>query len=171
MAPAMRLPRRFDDALMTPPDAHAPVDASLLALVRTWCEAGELLQVAGIASHPGLDGAACTLDGSHELTRLGRWRGLVWRLQILWRERVGGAPVPWDCGWWREGTLQAAETFRPRRPTLLMVREPAAAQAAALLSALRANSPHYRHPVRLLVVSAATVAGIPRLNQAVMRGS
>jgi len=170
----MRPPRRFDDALMVPPDAGSTVvDAALLANLRAWCEGGafpalmEPLRVATLTPHAGLDSAACALDGSHELARLGRWRGLAWRLQILLRESVAGhaaRPVdPWDCGWWREGPLGPAESFRPRRATLLMVRDPAPAVAAALLSALRAGSAGYDKPLRVLVVSEAAIAGVERL--------
>lgn len=184
----MQAPRRFDDALMSPPgeadaagasgasDASAkPValDAALLGVLRAWCEGGafpqmtEPLRVASIAPHAGLDGVARELDGSHELARLGRWRGLGWRLQLLWRESVTArgarAQDPWDCGWWRDGPLGPAEAFRPRRATLLMLREPAPAAAAALLSTLRANSPRYAKPVRVLVVSPKAIADIERL--------
>lgn len=169
----MRLPGRFDDAMMAPPDDRAAVDPALLALLRAWCEGGafpaltEPLRVATIAPHAGLDGAACALDGTHDLARLGRWRGLQWRLQILWQEQVAGRSAqprtPWDCGWWREGPLASAKAFRPRRATLLMLREPDPTVAAALLSTLRASSAAYTQPVRVLVVSAAAMAGIARL--------
>ncbi|WP_144006683.1 hypothetical protein [Pelomonas sp. KK5] len=169
----MHLPRRFDEALMQPPDARRAGDAALLARLRAWCEEGAFpaltapLRVASIAPHAALDGVACALDGSHELARLGRWRGLGWRLQILWRERAadGGmqAGRPWDCGWWRAASPGAAEAFRPRRATLLMVREPDAARAAVLLAALRASSAAYARPVRVLIVSAAGMAGVERV--------
>jgi hypothetical protein len=168
----MRLPRSFDNTLMRAPDVRSAVDAALLAELRPWCEGGafpvltEPLRVASIAAHAGLDGVACMLDGSHDLARLGRWRGLRWRLQILWRENLAGICAqrgdPWDCGWWRDGPLGPAEAFRPRRATLLMLREPAPAVAAALLATLRARSSAYANPLRLLVVSTAPVAGMAR---------
>ena len=152
-------PRRFDTDLMVPPDAGGAIDPASLALLKTWCEGGsEPLRVASIAPSAGLDAAAGELDGSHELARLGRWRGLLWRLQILLRECVTTthrASDPWDCGWWRDGALAAAESFQPRRATLLMVREPDPAVAEALLSALRSGSSSYTKPVRVLLVSAA----------------
>jgi hypothetical protein len=169
----MRPPRRFDDSLMQPPDAHGAVDAALLATLWAWCEGGafptltEPLRAASLAPHAGLDAAACALDGSHELARLGRWRGLAWRLQILWREQVAGRPArpcdPWDCGWWREGPPGPAEAFVPRRATLLMLRQPAPAVAERLLAVLSERSPVYAMPLRVLVVSAAPVPGLARL--------
>jgi hypothetical protein len=158
---------------MDAPDARGAVDAALLAALRAWCEGGafpvltEPLRVASIAPCAGLDAVACVLDGSDELARLGRWGGLWWRLQIVWREVVAQQTSqtgdPWDCGWWREGPPGPAKTFQPRRATLLMLREPAPATAAALLATLRARSPAYARPLRVLVVSAAPVAGLVRL--------
>lgn len=169
----MHLPRRFDDAFMHPPDASVAVDPALTAALRAWCEGGALpassepLRVASIAPRAGLDAAACVLDGSHELARLGRWRGLWWRLKILWHEQVAGQGSqpgdPWDCGWWRDGPLGPAESFRPRRATLLMLRDPAPAAVAALLATLRESSPGYARPLRVLVVSAVPAAGMARL--------
>ncbi|CAD5371989.1 conserved hypothetical protein [Rubrivivax sp. A210] len=165
------MPRRFDLALMRPPAPQPLADPALLARLRAWCEAGahaaEAFGAASIAPHAGLDGVACALDGSHELARLGRWRGLAWRLQLLVQEQMPGhrlgPEAPWDCGWWRAGPLQAAAAFRPRRVTLLLANEPEPAIAAALLATLRAASPAYARPLRLLVVSALPLAGQPRL--------
>lgn len=169
----MRAPRRFDAALMVPPRAQAAPPPGLLRPLLAWCEDAATppqrapLCVASIAPQAGLDGLACALDGSHQLARLGRWRGLVWRLQILWRECVAapGAPQhgPWDCGWWRVGALAAARDFRPRRPTLLLVRDADLEQMAALLAALRAGQAAYARPVCVLLVSEAAVAGLTRL--------
>lgn len=168
----MHLPRRFDDALMVPPDAGGAVDGALMASIRGWCEGGafpvmtEPLKVASIAPNPGLDAVAAELDGSHELARLGRWRGLLWRLQLLSRECVSERARPqdpWDCGWWRAGSLNAAQAFEPRRATLLLVRDTDLPSSAALLDALRARSASYMKPVRVLVVSEGPSAGIERL--------
>ncbi|TXI17270.1 MAG: hypothetical protein E6Q67_13380 [Roseateles sp.] len=158
---------------MSPPDAGAAVDPAVLAALRAWCEGdacsepGASLRVASIASPAGLDGAACALDGSHELARLGRWRGLAWRLQILARECLSaeGAPagLPWDCGWWRDGAIAAAQAFRPRRPTLLMVRAADAAAVAALRAALDEKRPQFLAPVCVLVVSARPLESATRL--------
>lgn len=169
----MPLPRRFDDALMQPPAPHAAPDAALLRTLRAWCEVGAWpaltvpLAAASIAPHDGLDAAACELDGSHALARLGRWRGLAWRLQLLLRERAPGhvpRPAdPWDCGWWRDGALAAAAAFRPRRPTLLLLRAAAAPAAPALLAALQAQQAHYTRPLRVLRVGAEAGPDWPRL--------
>ncbi|WP_343633432.1 hypothetical protein [Roseateles sp.] len=161
----MRAPRRFDDVLMTPPDPVADVDADLLGRLRAWCEDGafpaltEPLSVTRVAATAGLDGVACALDGSHELQRLGRWRGLAWRLQLQARECVSSRPArradPWDCGWWREGTLDHAEAFRPRRATLLMVRERDPSITATLLAKLQSSCRSYANPLRVLIVESA----------------
>lgn len=152
---------RFDLALMAPPAATAAVDAALLARVRAWCEQGVLTRptrsfaAASIAPHPALDGVACALDGSHRLARLGRVRGLAWRLQVLLNDHRPGRPVqpgdPWDCGWWRDGAFEAAAAFRPRRPTLLLVRDGDA--VAKLLTVLRERSAQHTRPLRVLVAS------------------
>lgn len=173
----MSISLRFDGALMFPPVFREAVDPQLLDALQDWCEGGAFpvmsdpLRIACIAPDTDLDGPACALDGSHRLARLGRWRGLAWRLQLLWRERVtarGPRPDdPWDCGWWRSGALDAAQTFRPRRPTMLMVRrqdgkDPAIVEP--LLSTLRANAGHYRHPLRVVVVTAEPRAGVDMID-------
>ena len=92
----MHLPRRFDSALMRAPDACGLADFALIATLRAWCEGGtaptlaEPLRAASLAPNADLDASARVLDGSQELARLGRWRGLRWRLQILWREQPAG---------------------------------------------------------------------------------
>ncbi len=152
---------------MSPPEPGT--DKSSPALhhrLRHWCEAGAFgpdwqpLRLARLALQPGLDDIACELDGSHALARMSPAAGLAWRLQLLAREgllnpRRARPQDPWDCGWWREDALAAAQAFRPRRPTLLMLREPAAAPLAALLATLRANSAGYTRPLRVLLVSAS----------------
>lgn len=172
-ADTLTMRRRFDTALMRPPAPSSTADAALLQRLRAWCERGAFarptlpLVVAGIAPQASLDGAACALDGSHALARLGRWRGLAWRLLVLARDLTPGRQAqpadPWDCGWWREGPSAAAMAFRPRRATLLLVREPAEAELAALLAALHAGSAAYTRPVRVLVVSERPLRGVPRL--------
>lgn len=169
----MRLPRRYDDTLMQPPETGGAVDTALLATLRAWCETGafplpaEPLRVARIAPHAGLDAVASVLDGSAELASLGRWRGLAWRVQILWHERVVQRPAnpgdPWDCGWWREDSLGAAQAFQPRRATLLMLRDPVPAAAASLLATLRERSPGYVRPLRVLWVSDLPMTDVASL--------
>lgn len=125
------------------------------------------LAVAGITPHPALDGVACEMDGTHALARLGRWRGLAWRLQILlrdqWPSHVARLDDPWDCGWWRDGRVDAASAFRPRRATLLLIRDPDHAVAQDVLARLKAQCHAYARPLRVLVVSARPVPGVPML--------
>lgn len=167
--PAMPLPRRFDDTLMQAPADRREVDAALHTALQAWCEGGawpvmdEPLRAASIAPHDGLDAVACALDGSHALARLGRWRGLGWRLRLLRPGRGARRDDPWDAGWWRAGPLEHAAAFRPRRATLLMVRPHDAASAEALLSALRPHAPAYARPLRVLVVSTSPLPGLVRL--------
>lgn len=164
---------RFDLALMQPPAAATgvEVDRTLLSRVRAWCEHGALpratrpFAAASVAPHPALDAVAAELDGSHRLARLGRLRGLAWRLQVLLNDHRPRRPLqaddPWDCGWWREGALAAAAAFRPRRPTLLLVRD--GETVAPLLTALREQSSRYARPLRVLVVSSAPRTDAPPL--------
>lgn len=166
----MSFPGRFDNALMRPPVSRGAVDAALLQKLRTWCETGatprmtEPLTVANIASHAALDAVACEMDGSHALARMSRWQGLAWRLQIMARDHLAYRPhrnAPWDCGWWRAGPLGIASDFRPRRATLLLVDEPGNETVEALLATLTAESVSYSRPVRVLLVCAAPVVGVP----------
>ena len=171
----MPLPARFDVALMAPPASTdaADADAELLARVRSWSEAEAWprlvapLRAASIGPHRGLDAVAGAMDGSHLLAALGRWRGLAFRLALLLRERVPGrgcrAEDPWDCGWWRAGPLSIAAAFRPRRATLLLVRDTDRDRSEELLATLQAASPDYRRPLRVLVVATEALPGMPRL--------
>lgn len=126
----------------------------------------EPLAIASIAPHAGLDALACEMDGSHALARMNRWQGLAWRLQIMVRDHLSyrlHRSDPWDCGWWREGPLDIASAFRPRRATLLLVDESGHAMAEALVGALRAGSDGYSRPVRVLVVDGSPVPGVVRI--------
>lgn len=156
---------------MTPPRLRMAGTAAPSAALRAWCEADafvppvRLFAQASSAPDDALDDFACVLDGSAALARLSRLRGLAWRLGLLLRERRPGhrphADDPWDCGWWRAGALDAAAAFRPRRPTLLLV--PDAPGVDALVATLQAQSVAYARPLRVLRVSAAPLAGMPRL--------
>lgn len=166
--------RRFDSALMRPPLLVADSGASLTGVLRAWCEAGatprltEPLRCASLAPNTGLDAAACALDGSHALARLGRWQGLAWRLRILMNDQIPGRGWqpgdPWDCGWWREGPLDAAQAFRPRRATLLLLDKPSPSVSSALLAIFRSQSPTYTRPLRVVLVSDSPTPGVARLD-------
>ena len=167
--------RRFDHSLMQAPAASAGVEPTLLAPLRNWCDAGafprlsEPLAVATIAPHAGLDGVAGVMDGSHALARLARWRGLAWRVQIVLAELRPGRTAqqrrqtPWDCGWWRDGAYGPAAAFRPRRATLLLVREPPPRAVQALLTTLAAQQSHYTRPLRVLLVCAQAAPDLHRI--------
>jgi hypothetical protein len=165
--------RRFDNGFMQPPAPQPAVDEALLGRVLAWCHAGALprmttpLVAASIAAQAGLDNVACALDGSHALARLKRWQGLAWRLQIVLQDHLPGRSLrredPWDCGWWRAGPPAAAAAFRPRRATLLMLREADREQAEELMATLQTHSRAYIKPLRVLVVSATALRGLPRL--------
>ena len=167
------MPSRFDSQLMLPPRPTDVVDSDLFGRVRAWCECGAFprlsqpLTAASIEVQGGLDGVACELDGSRRLARQSRWMGRAWRLQLLLREhwpRHQPQPTdPWDCGWWREGALAAAQAFQPRRPSLLLLREPSASDTASLLTILEARCAAYARPVRVLVVSAMPTPDLLRL--------
>lgn len=163
---------------MRPPVSQDGLDVALLQKLRTWCGTGatprmtEPLTVASIAPLPGLDAAACEMDGSHALARMSRWQGLAWRLQIMARDHLAYRPHqndPWDCGWWREGPVSTAADFRPRRATLLLVDEPGKEIVEALLATLRAESLGYSRPVRVLLVGGAPMGGMPTIRIASRR--
>lgn len=166
--------RRFDLALMRPPAPDNAVDERLLDSLRAWGEAGatprltEPLRCASLAPRAGLNAAACALDGSHDLVRLGRWRGLAWRLRVLMNDRVPGRGWqpgdPWDCGWWREGPLDAAQVFRPRRATLLLLDNPSPSISTALLATFRSQSPAYTRPLRVVLVSDRPIPEVASLD-------
>jgi len=154
---------RFDTLLMRPPVLGGPADPALTGRLLAWCHAGALpLALASVAPHAALDAAACVLDGSERLQRLGRLAGLLWRVQVKVNDLIPGrAPRdddPWDCGWLRPEALARLPAFRPRRATLLLLAEDDAARAD--LAGLQADA---AKPLRLLVVSAQPWPGLLRL--------
>ncbi|MEO9101687.1 MAG: hypothetical protein ABI212_11965, partial [Burkholderiaceae bacterium] len=76
-----------------------------------------------------------------------KWHELLW-----WRARH--ARQPWDCGCLAEGPaapMQLAR-FRPRRPTLIVVKGFGADRLLDAMATFNATRMDYHHPVRVLVI-------------------
>lgn len=159
----MGLLTRFDTALLRPPaPASTATEPALARCLRDWCLSAPACAAASIAPQPGLDAFAGVLDGSERLARLGRWRGLLWRLEVKLKDLIPGrAPQPsdpWDCGWLQPGAAARLARWQPRRPTLILCTE---AEAEAQVLSQLPISPV--KPLRLLIVSAQPVPGVERL--------
>lgn len=114
------------------------------------------------------------LDGSTALLAMGagaqrRLRlGLKWREAGWWRQRSPGDP--WDAGHLidsAEAATQLQHHFLPRRPTLLIAGEMNPERLASSIDALQQRADTFRHPVRLLCLSAAPLP--PRLSRNLTR--
>jgi hypothetical protein len=167
----------------SPTDAQAMADLRAWCLVgaggggRPWLNPGAVIDLpiplafkaltgSSLAQTSRLAAALCLdLDGSVQLHALGsasaRW---ALRLRVKaqdaawWRARQPADP--WDTGYARTDTqaLTAWPSFRPRRPTLVVLAAPgpeAGACRAALLSAQAA----FDHPVRVLSLPSGDFAG------------
>lgn len=107
------------------------------------------------------------LDGSLLLAACGsRVAGLALRLRVKladaawWRTRRQADP--WDSGYLRDDSNMtgALAGFVPRRATLIVMLEPSDELLSATIAQLGARSVCFRHPVRLLVVSATRPAAL-----------
>jgi hypothetical protein len=105
--------------------------------------------------------AARELGKSREIEELGLWPRLV-RSWLAWVfEEAPGlrrkANDPWDVGYLRktEGAIEALKTWKPRKPTLLILDDPGPGVAAEVIALLISASPNYRKPVRLVFVNQA----------------
>ena len=164
-------------------NAPATPDARTAAL-RAWCERGSgdgraplwrpwalpelpeplaLAQWAPSAAPPTpveLLALLRQLDRNHELASLSRAAGLRLKLAVKARElawwRARPTQQPWDTGYLRSGpeALARLASFRPRRPTLVLVQGLPAASLERALETLQAVRAHYRHPVRVLLLDA-----------------
>jgi hypothetical protein len=61
-----------------------------------------------------------------------------------WEHRKQMREDPW---------LEKLRAWRPRRPTIFLLDDPLPGDANAVANALHVNEAHYRHPVRLMIVS------------------
>ena len=103
----------------------------------------------GGRDRPGNEAAAIALERGE--TRRRRW----WFKQ-RWPQD------PWDSGILPHTMPESFATWRPARPTLLWLDDPAAERAAEWIHRLREYSAKYRFPVRLAVVGQSALDGVPR---------
>jgi hypothetical protein len=103
----------------------------------------------GGRERPGNAAAAISLERGE--TRRRRW----W-FKPRWPQD------PWDSGILPHSMPESFATWRPARPTLLWLDDPAAHRAADWIIRLREFSAQYRFPVRLAVVGQSALDGLPR---------
>lgn len=103
----------------------------------------------GGRDRPGNEAAAIALERGE--TRRRRW----W-FKPRWPQD------PWDSGILPHTMPESFATWRPARPTLLWLDDPAAERAAEWIHRLREYSAKYRFPVRLAVVGQSALDGVPR---------
>lgn len=138
-------------------------------LWRPWAlpELPEALSVARWApaaatpAQPLVEALMRELDRNGELAALAarsRLAALRLRLAVKAHELAWWRPrhpqQAWDTGYLRgtPASLARLAEFRPRRPTLMVAQNLAAADLAQALSTLQTAQVHYRHPVRLLLI-------------------
>lgn len=107
------------------------------------------------------------LDRNDELAAVAaqsRAAGLRLRLAVKWHElwwwRARHARQPWDCGALIDDP-EALRRFVPRRPTLVLAAGLAPERLRDAAALLRARSPAYPQPVRLLALVAHADAAPP----------
>lgn len=192
LAPRLpRLGQRYDRQALTPitgQPAPAAADARLQERLAAWVTDGAgsgatwlpwsrprvprpfaCLRVAASAANP-VHHFGYRLAGYHQLDERSRVGGLGYRLGVQLRPLAWFLPrradEPWDDAWLcevDEARLAALARWRPRRPTLIVLAPPAAADAAHLSAMLAHAARHGEHPVRLLILEdqAAPQAGHP----------
>lgn len=145
------------------PAAQAEVELRLSVALLTGAGAPQRSSLAAAFSRD--------IDGSLRLQALGRLQGLRWRLRLKldecrwWQPRADDAP--WDAGYLplSEAELQALQSFRPRRPTLIVADGLHPRLLAQALRMLQGRCAAFNHPVRLLVL-APSPQDLPPLQSA-----
>ena len=160
----------FDGAALRPFDANAVLAEPWPAL-RRWCLAGLSGTGLAVGFHASADLDAATrraaavaldLDGTrllqacpNAMARLRLKLAVKLRDAMVWHAR--GPLDVWDCGWVSAdaGARQALRQFKPRRPTFVVLSLVAPAHISVTLGDLKARSPSFAHPLRVLVLGRA----------------
>jgi hypothetical protein len=174
---------RFNLAVLRVAPLHPPTGMPRpLPHLSHWCHQGsdagrgrskQRLAIAVLegASSASVEAFMRQLDGDTEMRALpNRLSQQALRLRVKahdamwWRPRQ--STDPWDCGYLADstGVRAALVRFRPRRATLMVADDMPTDALLDHMATLRAQAPHYRHAVRLLVLDAALNGdGIDRL--------
>ncbi|WP_300441787.1 hypothetical protein [Zoogloea sp.] len=179
-----RLRQRYDEAALAPiteaPHAN-PGDESLKLQLAAWLADGAGNGATALPwAHPAAPvplscarAPACTasavrhfgyrLAGYHQLDERSRLGGMAYRIGVQLRPVLWFLPrradEPWDDAWLAdvdETRLAALARWVPRRPTLIVLDNPASGLAARVMAALDHAARHGDHPVRLLILGDDT---------------
>lgn len=190
LAPRLgRLRQRYDKAALVPIDAAAPRerDNALVRSLAEWVYAGAghgatllpwgrpalptPLAIARIGAHreAAVRHFAYRLAGYHQLDERSRASGIMYRIGVqlrplAWFLRWRG-DEPWDDAWLTQVNserLTALKNWRPRRPTLIVLTAPNAANA--LIDALQHAAQHGDRPIRLLILERGGSATLRPVN-------
>jgi hypothetical protein len=120
---------------------------------------------------PGLDAQSCAallqafcrdIDGTERLLAMpSQWHGLAWRGGIKLQECVWwmrrSRRLPWDAGYLLDDADAMVQWphFRPRRPTLIVSQGLDELRLRHAVHVLRARSPSYAQPVRMVAAAPA----------------
>jgi hypothetical protein len=124
---------------------------------------------------PGLDPKSCAallqafcrdIDGTERLLAMSTpWHGMAWRVGIKLQESLWwlrrSRRLPWDAGYLLDDAdaMVRWPHFRPRRPTLIVSQGLDELRLRHAVQVLRARSPAYAQPVRMLVAAPAQLIG------------
>jgi hypothetical protein len=157
---------------------HEDLGSGRAPLLQPWAtrQVVEPFTLALIANdRPGLDAKSCAallqafcrgIDGTERLLAMPtRWHGLAWRVGIKVQESLWWARrsrrLPWDAGYLLDDAdaMVRWPHFRPRRPTLIVSQGLDELRLRHAVQVLRARSPAYAQPVRMVVAAPAQLIG------------
>jgi hypothetical protein len=157
---------------------HDGLGSGRAPLLQPWAarQVVEPFTLALIANdRPGLDAKSCAallqafcrdIDGTERLLAMPtRWHGLAWRMGIKLQESLWWARrsrrLPWDAGYLLDDAdaMVRWPHFRPRRPTLIVSQGLDELRLRHAVQVLRARSPAYAQPVRMVVAAPAQLIG------------